>query len=265
MMWHNDWIWHNLDERQVNKNTNFKFGISPYSFKDITFEEASRKTAEKIYDKYKKIYVGLSGGMDSLYVTKVFHECGIPFVPIIILSEANTIETQYAFNYCEENGIEPHVIRKTGRELVEYYVKNVYAKMFSVGLNISGSVIAGQYAKENQGILVSGDYLVDVKEDLITCSDYDYFKDILIGKNINFFSYDPAIAYSMTKESVSPFYNTKFRLYRFSDNRNKINYRYNDSLTRFIINLNQSIPKEKYEYTLMSKQDFLSEMQRYIV
>jgi len=264
MIWHNDWIWHNLDERIVNKNAKFKFGIVPYKFNLASFKESSFNTAKKIYDEYKQVYVALSGGMDSLYVTKVFHENSIPFIPIIVNSEANQIETQYAFDYCEKNNIKYHLITMTGKDLVRYYFENIYPKIYSVGVNISAAVIAGNYAKENNGILVSGDYLVDVNDDTITCSDYDYFKDLLLGKNINFFSYTPQIAYAMTKECEIPFADTKYRLYGFDQNRAKIMYIYNQSINNVIRTMNLSFPKDKYEHTLMSRCEFLQMMEEHV-
>lgn len=263
MIWHNDWIWHNLDERLKDRTSNFKFGIFPYTFKFMKFDEASRSTAKNIYDKYKKIYVALSGGMDSLYVTKVFHECNIPFTAVIVDSESNKQETKYAFDYCSHNEVKTFVIHKTEKELIKYYVKNIYSKVFSVGVNITGSVLAGNYAKENDGILVTGDYLIDVNNDTITCSDYDYYKDVLLGKNINFFSYDPAIAYAMTKEATVPFHSSKYKLYGFEENRDKIYYHYSKPIKKFILSVSKTIPKERYDFTLMSRDDFLVEMEKY--
>jgi hypothetical protein len=263
MIWHNDWIWHNLDDRLKNKNEKFKFGIKPYSFKITDFRTASEKTAISIYNKHKKIYVALSGGMDSLYVTKIFHECSIPFTPVIVHSDANKEETSYAFQYCETNELIPHVIQKTEKELVSYYIKNVYSKMFSVGVNITAAFLTQQYASENDGIMISGDYLIDIEHDTITCSDFDYFRDVLLGPSINFFSDNPTIAYAMTKEAQIPFFDTKYQLYGFTSNRMKLKYEYTSGIYNVVKEMDMKSDKTKYEYTLMSRSEFLTEMEKY--
>jgi hypothetical protein len=265
MIWHNEWVWHNLDERLINKESNFKFGLSPRKFKNLNFKEASEYTANQIYEKYKNVYVALSGGMDSLYVTKIFHEYKIPFTPVIVISESNIKEVEYAINYCNHNHINPHTIYKTNKELIEYYMKNIYSRMFSVGVNSTASFIVQEYAKENNGIMVSGDYLIDIENDTITCSDYDFYRDALIGQNINFYYYNEEIAYSMTKETSSPFSETKYKLYGFSNNRSKMYYEYESHLIKFIRMINKNVDKTKYEYTLTSKKEFMNFMERYIV
>lgn len=263
MIWHNDWVWHNLDEKIKNRNSNFKFGINPYNFKLMSFSEASKFTAKKIYEKHKNIYISLSGGMDSLYVTKVFHENDIPFKAIIITGDANTQETKYAFDFCSKNQIKNVVINKSGKELVEYYIKNIYSKIYSVGINATASVIACNYALENSGIAVYGDYLLDVENDTITCADWDFYKDIF-GKNINYFYYTPEIAYAITKESKIPYSTNKFKLYGFEINRTKDNYDYSNTIKNILRRMHYSIPKERYEYFLMDRKDFLVEMEKYI-
>ena len=265
MIWHNNWVWHNLDERSTNKNVDFKFGLTPYSFKITSFKEACYSTAKTIYDKHKKVYVALSGGMDSLYVTKVFHEMKIPFVPVIISSEANTEETKYAFDYCIDQNIPHHVITTTGKHLLEYYYKEIYPKTYSIGINGSASVIAAQYAKENGGIILCGEYLMDVEHDNITCSDYDFYRDIMVGENINFFYYTPQIAYAMAKESEVPFEHTKYKLYQFETNREKIKYQYSRPISNVVKNFNVFLSNQKCEYTLMSRPDFLTMMEQYAI
>ncbi len=61
-------------------------------------------------EKQGNLFLCYSGGLDSEYVLAVFKSLGMPITPIIMRTQYNDHETQYAFKYCDENSITPVVI-----------------------------------------------------------------------------------------------------------------------------------------------------------
>ncbi len=67
--------------------------------------------AEMVWaEKQGNLFLCYSGGLDSEYVLAVFKSLGMPITPIIMRTQYNDHETQYAFKYCDENSITPVVI-----------------------------------------------------------------------------------------------------------------------------------------------------------
>jgi len=76
-----------------------------------SFYEETVLVAEHIWAKKQgKIHLCYSGGLDSEYVLAVFRTLGMPITPVIMRTQYNHHETQYAFKYCDENSITPVVI-----------------------------------------------------------------------------------------------------------------------------------------------------------
>jgi hypothetical protein len=51
----NDWLTHNLRDRLRNKNTDFEVKFNPPTYKKITFDEAAKEVAKKLYSINKNI------------------------------------------------------------------------------------------------------------------------------------------------------------------------------------------------------------------
>ena len=84
--------------------TNPSRSIKPY------FDETAT-VAEMIWaQKQGNLFLCYSGGLDSEYVLAVFKTLGMPITPVIMRTEYNHHEIQYAFKYCEENSITPVII-----------------------------------------------------------------------------------------------------------------------------------------------------------
>jgi len=76
-----------------------------------SFYEETVLVAEKIWaEKQGKIHLCYSGGLDSEYVLAVFRTLGMPISPVIMRTQYNHHEIQYAFKYCDENSITPIII-----------------------------------------------------------------------------------------------------------------------------------------------------------
>lgn len=89
----------------------WKVNIDPVSRSVKSFYEETVLVAEKIWaEKQGEIHVCYSGGLDSEYVLAVFRTLGMNITPVIMRTQYNHHETEYAFKYCETHNITPVVI-----------------------------------------------------------------------------------------------------------------------------------------------------------
>jgi hypothetical protein len=194
MVTENNWIKSNIRERLNNPNANFFVTHEQPNSSTIPFCDASRHVVDKIVGKYDKIFIPLSGGMDSEYVFNCF--LGHKFIPIIVDTPANKKESAYAFRRCQETNIKPIIIEKTERELIKIYYEQIYKKLYGIGINSVATYVAGKYADENDGIAVIAEHGYD------GFNEWDFYNDALIHEenSIYFFMYDINIFSAMLKE-----------------------------------------------------------------
>jgi hypothetical protein len=87
----------------------------------LPLDDAAIQTAREIYDRYKNIYVAMSGGADSEYVAKSFKAAGVPFKAIMMVSRMNTFYGEwYADRFCKENNIELIKYQVSAEDLLAY-------------------------------------------------------------------------------------------------------------------------------------------------
>jgi hypothetical protein len=76
-----------------------------------SYYEETVNVAEILWSqKQGNLFLCYSGGLDSEYVLSVFKSLGMPITPVIMRTQYNHHETQYAFKYCDENSITPVII-----------------------------------------------------------------------------------------------------------------------------------------------------------
>jgi hypothetical protein len=223
-MLENNWLEHNLYSRLDNPNIDFQIYIKPYSFQEQTFEAASKDVVQKLCELNKKIFVSLSGGMDSEYVMKSFLKSNAYAVPIIVKTEGNLYESSYAFHFCKQNNLQPIVLEKSNIEILKIFNDDIVRKINGVGINSVPALISGRYAQDHNGILIRGEHLieddVDWNTDIkgISSNEYDFYNDVLIEKNNTyyFFLHTINIVNAMIKEiqSEETAQEYKFRLYQ---------------------------------------------------
>jgi hypothetical protein len=194
-----NWFKTNISERLADKNARFKITVPSAEIlkvRQISFHEAAKIVTRKIAGKYKKIYVPLSGGMDSEFVFNSFYELGVEITPIIVDTPCNVKESAYAFRRCEETKITPIVIRMTEEELLEVYRKEILEKLLGTGYNSVACYVATKYAKEHDGISVVAEHGFD------GLNEWDFYNDALLGveASVYFFLYTPQIYYAMLDE-----------------------------------------------------------------
>jgi hypothetical protein len=104
----NNWI-------TVNKNfCSFDFTNLKIKSKKDSIDDA----VNQLLKKNKKIFVSLSGGIDSEFAASCLQERGVDFVPIIIDLSSNKNELWYAYKWCYENKKKPVVIEMTEFQVI---------------------------------------------------------------------------------------------------------------------------------------------------
>lgn len=76
-----------------------------------SFYEETVNTAEIIWaEKQGDIHLCYSGGLDSEYVLAVFQSIGMKITPVIMQTQYNKHDTNYAYKFCKERNIQPIII-----------------------------------------------------------------------------------------------------------------------------------------------------------
>jgi hypothetical protein len=189
----NQWLTTNIRDRLTDPST--VFSVS-YNVSDVIHEgflKESLKARDYIVNSYNKIYVSLSGGMDSEFVMDCFGESAIP---IIVETPGNKLESSYAFHYCKRNNITPVVIKKTEAEILEIFYKQIIKKINGVASDSVATYIATKYAVDNGGIAVIGEHAYDY------VIEWDFYNDALIDINssLYFFMWTPELVKAMKDE-----------------------------------------------------------------
>ena len=121
----NNWLTHNLYERIHNRDCDFGVKFDVKTYRPLNFEQATKEVCEKLYEINNKIFIGLSGGLDSEYVFRRFHALKIPFIPVIVYSKCYEDESSIAFNLCKEYCIEPKVFNIEEKDILITHKKEL--------------------------------------------------------------------------------------------------------------------------------------------
>lgn len=225
-----DWLTTNLLDRK-GTNTPFKLTIKPTKFDKISYQDAVIKAAREIGSLSDKIFISLSGGMDSEAVVRYFHAAGVKVHPIIVSFTGNELERQYAFRVCRELNIKPIVLEMTNLDIIKYYALiDRYVDM--VALHSISTIRAAVYAKLNDGIMITGEHMIcdDDHINIVECFEWDFYHSMISSSDIGFFLYSPELVYSMITElrrmgDTAGVQEGKSRLYNVIW-RPKINHKY---------------------------------------
>jgi hypothetical protein len=209
MLSKNNWLTTNLGQRLINPNIDLEVSLNPYDFTPVGFIEASEIAAKEIADNYDNIYIGITGGLDSEYITRLFHRLKIPFTPLLI-SCGNTKESSYAYAVFKELAITPEIITVTEEDFKRYFYDYIYTKLNSIGWHGTQALIAAEYVGKKQGLLLLGNHLIgdypNTTDEGAHSVDWDFYcYHIFPNTNVtNFFLYTPQLAYSMLPRDIQP-------------------------------------------------------------
>ena len=201
MATYNNWMTHNLRERFNNKNEPFVVNLHPYQFASMNFSEASDYTANLIHQKYSKIFLSFSGGLDSDYVFHVFKRNNIPFEPIIVKTSGNALEMKYALHTCKKFNVTPIILTLDDLEYLSFLDSQVIEKISGHGLCAIPGIFACEYAKANSGICVIGEHMIDNDDESIFpgMNEWDFYNETFVGEeyNVPFFNYTVELTNAM--------------------------------------------------------------------
>ena len=79
-----------------------------------SFEDEVYLTARKIADATtKRIFVAMSGGLDSEIVARAMLHEKVPFTPVIAQfdNDVNKHDISYAFDFCQQHNLEPEIVK----------------------------------------------------------------------------------------------------------------------------------------------------------
>lgn len=169
------------------------------------FKEAAAYNAQCIRNDWahKKLYLMLSGGVDSEFVANTLLSEKIPFTPVIVdFGEFNYQESWFAYYWCKTNNITPIVLKFTVDELI----KKVFSKYLPMlpktqdGLFPLITLYVSDYIEELGGVCLTGlaDPNWDIERQEFYCGFVDFPLDILRpGKHPSgFFIYTPEVTLS---------------------------------------------------------------------
>ena len=207
MTTHRNWISSNIHERLHHsaeaKGTDLRAKIVPYPFRRMPFHKAADYTARLIAEEHENIYIAFSGGADSDFVVRCFHRCNIPFTPIIVRTSGNSKELSFAFATCSELEIKPIVIELSDEEYLEFYFERVVKRIHGYGIYAVPSIIACEYARDNDGVLIIGEHMLDTDKHngniVPGVNEWDFYNECFVGEDytIPFFLYTIELTYSM--------------------------------------------------------------------
>ena len=260
-----NWIQHNLNQRLLDKTLDFKVTLIPSKFKVMAFHDAADYTAQKIAALNIPLYLGLSGGIDSEYVLMCFYRNKIPIIPIIVKTSGNDLETSYAFYICKKLNIDPIVLNLSDDDNLNLYSYCFY-KLTAAGTYSMPTLICSNYAKSQNGILITGDHLIEDNDEstwIAEANEWDYYHTILSNeKDIVFYNHTPELVYSIIYEfNGFPMNEFKYHLYQIKF-RPKIDpiytYEFYNKINKIKLS-NKYMPK--YNSVLGHKESILTTMQ----
>ena len=197
----NQWLTHDLEVRQEIPKKDFSLCFNFSKFKPVPFYEEARSIAEEI-SRFGHFDLAFSGGIDSLFLLKLFHSMKLDFTPVIGITPANAEECSVALNECQKLGMVPKFIFLSEEECFEYFKEKVYGVCKSIGYKAAPRLIAADQAFEKGRRIVFGDNPFGKKSDLLIV-EWDFYLDILYGKEENlqvpFFLYSQKMFYECIK------------------------------------------------------------------
>lgn len=217
-MTHNNWLSTNLLDRINDPKLDFSLQVNAFTYTPLNFQDATTYTCKLIADKHSKLYIALSGGLDSEYVFRAFHKLDIPVQPVIVLC-GNESETTTALKICKELKVEPVVLEVSEKEFFKHFINSVLLKYNSAAYNTTQQLLAAEYVLAQNGFLITGNHCIGEGSDLILPNKYidarewDFYTSNYIGECADFFMYTPEIFYALAPREHTTWNTYKAKTY----------------------------------------------------
>lgn len=194
MLSKNDWL-------KVFENP-FRFTITPYQFEEMTFEEAVKTAACEIKNKFPKIYLAYSGGLDSRYIFDLFIRNDVPFTPVIQITDVENPESQQALAHCEKHNVKARIIRSTDQDVFKQYMNEVFKPYRRGGYFAMPQWNAAKIARDDDAILVTGVLVINViknRPNFFCVDETNHLIEKVTPNYIPFYFYNIETVYASVK------------------------------------------------------------------
>ena len=205
------WLKTNLVKGDLTSPFTIEFNLTE-SIQKLSFQEAGDYTAKIIASKYNNLHLCLSGGLDSEYVAKVLVRNKIPFTPVILLTQHNSLEAWYAYKFCHDNAVTPTVLDV--RSINENFslVKSLLSKSAKLQVpphpSLVSNVIAEMLPDDAHLITGFGESIDNSKEfnnvvgNIAIINDWDFYFELEYRDQHPgaFLTYTPEIFYAQNFE-----------------------------------------------------------------
>ena len=236
---------------------------------NTSWDKACENTVKLIADLNKPIYIGLSGGLDSDYVCTLFEEAGVEYTPVVIDTTGNKAELEYAQKFLDAWGRDYKAIKLEKKiiDVLTVYYDEILVKCSGYGHNSVAAYIVGEYVKQQGGIYVMAEHLIDELPNggfRVAAKEWDYYNDLLLGEDNThyFFNYTPEISSAMIREfpDYADVQRCKSEMYGISY-RPKMQYQYNSTYDLTLAQLRRSKwLKHNPNFTFGSREDYLERL-----
>lgn len=206
----NNWFTTNLSERSPENLCNFDVIIKPYEFETGIFLDNAKRVAKELSDIHGRLYLGYSGGLDSEFVLKTFHEQGLPITPILIDTPFNQLELAWAYNYCKENNIKPEILSYSKNEIIDKLKEKTIDKGFYSLLGGLPLIICDEVNKLGaKSITGYGEPFTTIPgkqpnhkiSTRLEFAEWDYYLDVYDNSHVSgFFTYDLGLFHSLIQQ-----------------------------------------------------------------
>lgn len=124
------------------------------NLKNMKKEDCIDYVVEKVIEKSDNLYLALSGGLDSEFAANCLFDRGVKFTPIIMDIQTNRIENWYAYRWCHEKKVKPHVVTMTEKEVTKFFPK--IAEERNIPFYCSIPIILSKIVSQRNGNLIFG-------------------------------------------------------------------------------------------------------------
>jgi hypothetical protein len=147
---------HNNYLRSSGSGSTWNVEIDPPSRPVGTYFDETVTAAEIVWaQKQGTLYLCYSGGLDSEFALSVFRHLGMSVTPVIMCTQYNQTERQFAFDYCSKHNIKPVVVNLDLDEFIcsgkmLEIAKDIQCGAWQIAVNmwltsqLDGTVITGE-------------------------------------------------------------------------------------------------------------------------
>lgn len=265
----NNWFTTNLGERTHDNLCDFKIQMQPYEFKRGIFIEEARRVAREMSERYDNLYIGYSGGLDSEFVLKTFVEEGLKITPLLIDTPYNVFESQWAFQFCNENNLKPEVLTYSKNQIIDLLKERTVDRGF---FSLLGGLplVACDELNKIGGKLITGygepfttipgeQPNHPISTNLEFC-EWDYYLDAYDSSHPSgFFTYDVGLFYSLVEQIdyTCSTQSAKYNLYNLKP-RQKMFWQ-----KEFYAIFRELRPEKVEHHYFEEKQDVFSKLDKY--